>query len=289
MPGKSSPFTGKPDGKRRPVLAVKIDNVAAARPQTGLALADIVYMEPVEGGLSRLLAVYSTHIPKTTGPVRSARISNISLLRQYGKPALAYSGAHPKLVPLLRKAHLVTLPPTRAPAAYYRSGATAAPHNLYVRPRRLLDTASGISKASDIGFRFGPAPSGGRKAPDRTVSYAQATAGFHWSGKRHRWLVSIDGDPLRTVTRKRVTARTVVVQYVAVRPSRFKGPLGYVTPHVDTVGHGPAEVLRGGRSYGARWSRPKRTAGTTFTTRSGKRMNFARGPVWVVFQDVRDR
>ncbi|HEY7484882.1 MAG TPA: DUF3048 domain-containing protein [Streptosporangiaceae bacterium] len=57
----TSPFTGMPGGADAPVLAVKIDNVRPARPHTGLSKADIVYVEPVEGGLSppspRILAV----------------------------------------------------------------------------------------------------------------------------------------------------------------------------------------------------------------------------------------
>ena len=76
-PGRSSqlysPFTGEPVKALGPVLAVKIDNLAPARPQTGLASADIVYVLPVEGGLSRFLAVYSSHVPPVIGPVRSAR------------------------------------------------------------------------------------------------------------------------------------------------------------------------------------------------------------------------
>jgi hypothetical protein len=32
-----------------------------------------------------------------------------------------------------------------------------------------------------------------------------------------------------------------------------------------------------------RWSRPSLNAGTTFTLPDGKRMQFARGQVWVVF------
>jgi Protein of unknown function (DUF3048) N-terminal domain len=39
-----------------PVLAVKIDNLAPARPQTGLTDANVGHVLPVEGGLSRILA-----------------------------------------------------------------------------------------------------------------------------------------------------------------------------------------------------------------------------------------
>jgi hypothetical protein len=76
-PGRSSqlysPFTGEPVTALGPVLAVKIDNLAPARPQTGLAGADIVYVLPVEGGLSRFLAVFSAHFPPVIGPVRRRR------------------------------------------------------------------------------------------------------------------------------------------------------------------------------------------------------------------------
>ena len=65
-----SPFTGEPVPALNRVLAVKIDNIVNARPQTGLTHADIVYVLPVEGGLSRFLAVFSSHYPRVIGPVR---------------------------------------------------------------------------------------------------------------------------------------------------------------------------------------------------------------------------
>src|SRR5262249_31213179 len=68
-----SPFTGERVKSLKRVLAVKIDNIVYARPQTGLPDADIVYVLPVEGGLTRFLAIFSSHIPPVIGPVRSAR------------------------------------------------------------------------------------------------------------------------------------------------------------------------------------------------------------------------
>jgi hypothetical protein len=64
-----SPFTGQPIPAAGPVLAVKLDNITQARPQTGLSGADIVYVLPAEGGLSRILAVFSSHLPPVIGPV----------------------------------------------------------------------------------------------------------------------------------------------------------------------------------------------------------------------------
>src|SRR2546429_558820 len=83
-PQLRSPFTGKPVSSLNRVLAVKIDNTALGRPWTGLAWADIVYVLPVEGGLSRLLAVFSSRYPLAVCPVRSAREEDLSLLRQVG-------------------------------------------------------------------------------------------------------------------------------------------------------------------------------------------------------------
>jgi hypothetical protein len=68
-----SPFTGEPVKALGRVVVVKIDNIVDARPPTNLTSADIVYLVPVDGGLSRIVAVYSSRIPAVIGPVRSAR------------------------------------------------------------------------------------------------------------------------------------------------------------------------------------------------------------------------
>ncbi len=62
-----SPFTGEPVKALGRVIVAKIDNIADARPPTNLTSADIVYLLPVEGGLSRIFAVYSSRIPKVIG------------------------------------------------------------------------------------------------------------------------------------------------------------------------------------------------------------------------------
>jgi hypothetical protein len=94
-----SPFTGEPVSHLGPVIAVKIDNIVNARPQTGLQDADIVYVLPVEGGLSRFLAVYSSRLPPVIGPVRSAREDDLELLRGGAAPAaLRGTGTHSRPV-----------------------------------------------------------------------------------------------------------------------------------------------------------------------------------------------
>ena len=192
--GLVSPFTGEPVPALGPVLALKIDNIKQARPPTGLRSADIIYSLPVEGGLSRLMAVFSSRVPPVIGPVRSAREDDLELLRQFGRPAFGYSGATPHLLPFIHRARIVDLYAGIA-GGYFRDPGRAAPHNLYARSATLLTEARGASKAGDIGFRFGPLPAGGRAVSSYSVSYPAASFTFRWSAPDKRWLVLMDGKP----------------------------------------------------------------------------------------------
>ena len=276
-----SPFTGEPVSSLNRVLAVKIDNIVNARPQTGLTHADIVYVLPVEGGLSRFLAVFSSHYPPVIGPVRSAREDDLELLRQFGRPAFAYSGATATLLPYIqRTARIVNLYSGITPG-YYRDNSRIAPYNLYAHTRQLLAQAGGASKARDIGFRFGPPPPGGKATRSAPVSYPAASFRFTWSASKQRWLVSMDGTPAMTTDGGRLSAATVVIQHTTVRTSRFL-EYGKPPPYAESVGSGTALVLRDGTAWTTHWSRPNANGGTIFTTASGQRMTFTPGQVWVV-------
>src|SRR5262249_27032769 len=164
---------------------------------------------------------------------------------------------------------------------YYRDNRRVAPYNLYARTRPLLEQAPGASKAHDIGFRFGPPPSGGEVTRSASVSYPAASFRFTWSAARRRWLVSIDGAHAETTDGGRLSPATVVIQHTTVRTSRFL-EYGKPPPYAESVGSGTALVLRGGKAWTTHWSRPTANGGTTFTTASGQRMTLAQGQVWVV-------
>ena len=116
------------EGTNGPVLVVKIDDTNAAHPQIGLEDADVVYIEQVEGGLTRLAAFFSSVIPMRIGPVRSARISDIEIMSQYGRVAFAYSGAQKKLLPVIAAANVANLgAQAQSPTIYTRDAARNAP------------------------------------------------------------------------------------------------------------------------------------------------------------------
>ena len=277
-----SPFTGEPISALRPELIFKIDNVQQARPPTGLRNADIVYILPVEGGLSRIFAVFSSHVPSIVGPVRSSRAEDLQLLLQFGRPAFAFSGAQPQLLPVVERSRIINLY-AGIVGGYFRDYRRIAPYNLYAHTRQLLREAKGASKARNIGFRFGPAPPGGQRVRSWSVSYPDAAFTFRWSASRHRWLCWMDGKQAYDTDGGPLGGGTVVIQSVVVGRSHFR-ELGIRPPYAVTVGHGFAVVLRDGRAYRVRWSRPRPNGGTTFTLPDGKPMPFARGQVWIVYR-----
>lgn len=78
--------------KRRP-LGVMIENSKAARPQSGVSQADVVYEAVAEGGISRLMTIYYCEDAEVVGPVRSARTYYLDWLSEYGSsPLYAHVG-----------------------------------------------------------------------------------------------------------------------------------------------------------------------------------------------------
>src|SRR5215469_45922 len=276
-----SPFTGERVKSLKRVLAVKIDNIVYARPQTGLPDADIVYVLPVEGGLTRFLAIFSSHVPPVIGPVRSARSDDLELLRQFGKPAFAWSGAQPRLTGVIEHYHRIVDLYAGLVGGYFRDNSRIAPYNLFANTHTLLAESRGASKAHNIGFKFGPANPGGRRTRSASVTYPSARYRFTWSAKKRRWLVWIDGSRAASTEHRQLAPATVVIQHTLVRTSNYK-EYGRRPPFASTFGRGTATVLRNGRAYQVRWHRRSMAGGTTFTTLSGKPMRFARGQVWIV-------
>ncbi len=272
---KVSPLTGEPGDGGSAVLAVKVDNSPQGRPWTGVDDADVVYVEPVEGGITRLLAVFASHLPPSVGPVRSFRESDIDVLSAYGRPALGFSGNAPELNGLVASSPVLPVSAETVAGAYHR-GRGEAPHNLYADPKALLAAAHGVAAPRDIGFRFGAAPAGGQPAADVVETIGSTKVDLHAAAGRYT--VAFDGSP--TVTAN--GPATVVVQRVPIRTSAIHDVAGAPSPTAVTVGRGPVDVLRDGKRWTGTWSRPSPNDPTTFTGADGKPLTFASGPVWVL-------
>ena len=264
-----------------PVLAVKIDNTAKSHPQRGLTKADVVYIEQVEGGVTRLVAVFSSQLPEKVAPVRSARYTDIGILRQYGTVALAYSGSNRGVGRALRKADIKLLSNDVSRRGYDRTSSRPAPYNVVGDPAELLKRAGkGVDVPKQVGYEFGELPAGGTKATSVTARYPMATVGAVWSKKRTEWLLSMDGNKAMAEEGGQLGASTFVIQYATVKGSRFHDVNGVTSPETETTGHGRALIFRNGQVFKGLWSRKKATAPTTYTI-GGEKAVFAPGTVWV--------
>jgi hypothetical protein len=274
-------FAGMPQ-----VLAVKIDNTRNAQPQAGVDAADLVYIEEVEYGMTRLAAIFSSTIPARIGPVRSARITDIDLLAQYGSPAFAFSGAQRKLWPALAAAPFIDVSANKIPQDYSRDSSRRAPYNYFFNAETALTRTERVSLAKDMGFTFSQEiPFGGTPAQSAELTWPSSTLKFRYNPLRDQYSVELNGE--RASVEKtsggqtKVWADTAVIQLVKQTQSAYFDKGGGNTPHVKTIGTGAAIILRNGQLFDAQWSRPDSRSGTTFTDTAGNAVPFHPGRTWI--------
>ena len=287
-PTPTSPLTGLAQESAKPVLIVKLDNTPNAQPHAGLADADVVYVEEVEYGITRLAAVFSSSMPTRIGPVRSARITDIDLVAQYGNPAFAFSGAQRRLWPALAEGSFIDVSANKGGTGYSRDTSRAAPYNYFADGSVMIERAGpDVSLTPEFGWEFSSEPPlGGQPAEVARADWSYASIRFLWDPVAGNYSIRMNeraAQAEETETGQR--ADTVVFQLVEQVPSEYKDRWGGVTPHALTIGEGTALVLRDGRSWEVRWSRPDAESGTTFTLPDGSVMPFAPGQTWVVLLD----
>lgn len=278
------------EGIDGPVLVVKIDDSNAAHPQIGLEDAEIVYIQQVEGGLTRLAAIYSTVIPLRIGPVRSARISDLEIMSQFGRVAFAYSGAQSKLLPVIAAADLADLGAQRqSPQIYTTDPNRRSPYAMVLRAellmQKIVDSALQVDTAKNIGYQFGSLQEGGVPIQEVVINWPAATYSATWSEEESRWHLSHNGRLKFADSGVILGPATLIVQMVSVTDSDYGDKFGGVTPLIRTVGAGTAYVLRNGQRFVATWSRSSQEMGTTFTLADGTFMNFDQGQIWVALTD----
>jgi Protein of unknown function (DUF3048) N-terminal domain/Protein of unknown function (DUF3048) C-terminal domain len=286
-PPAVNPLTGLPGVPRHPVVAVKIDDTASGRPQIGLEDADLVYVEQVEAGATRLLAVFASRLPAVVGPVRSVRNSDPELLAAYGHPALAYSGGARAPVSRLRHSTVADAGPQRQGAGYRRLGSRSAPYNLVVNASRLAASLRGVSTPKDIGLRWSRTDPRTARAPK--VVAVSVTVGtnrldWRWDARSGRWqLHNRDGSLRRTASGRVLSTPNLVVPF---SPARIDPTdvdvLGAPSVYTSTVGTGRLLLFRDGRVLGGTWARSRPAAGTSYLDAGRRPLTLAPGGAWVL-------
>jgi hypothetical protein len=289
LPSSNAPLTGLPEpsaGQRHaPAVVVKIDNVDAARPQSGIQEADVVYEELVEGGLTRLAAVFQSAYPTVVGPVRSGRLTDEGIADDLDYPVFAYSGTNAVFLPILQSQPTTALNVSNAPNEFYRTDYAAIPDNLYANVVNLA-AASVHHSAPPRLFDFLPdgAAFGGTPAIDIGISFPSATVAWSWDAARHVWLRTQNGTPDVVRTGTQLNAANVIVESIPYTTSLMTSGEGVTPapiPFGNMVGSGSAWYFTNGQVIAGTWSRSTLTAVTSYRTASGAPVRLRPGRTWV--------
>lgn len=268
----------------RPALAVKVENVAAARPQTGLSWADIVYEEPVEAGITRFIAVYQCQDASRIEPVRSGRLTDPDILVQFGHPIFGYAGAVPQVYAKSAAAGLIDVNFTKAAAmkSYHRDPARLAPHNLYTSTHELYTVAHTGELAPKPVFTYSKdAPAGTRVAQVHLPFSSYSDVYWKWDGSKNRWMRFHGSVPHTLSDGTQVSATNVVVQVVRVVQTDITDVNGVHSPEVVSTGSGKAYVFRNGKVIAGTWHRGSLSEITSFVDSHGDEIPLAQGNTWV--------
>ena len=288
-----APLTGLPDQsgatKNRPSLAAKIDNAPEARPQSGLDLADVVYEEVVEGGVTRFIAIFHSAAPGTAGPVRSVRPMDPDILAAY-HGLFAYSGGIPAFVSLMRKAPVQDVNVDVATDAYSWDKSRRAPHNTFISPEKLWPKAKG-DKADPpqamFEYRAAGEPFGDADATHLSVTYSnRASATYDWDAASGSYKRGENGTPHVTSSGAQIAPQNLVIQFVTTRTLGYKDQSGTNVVESEVVGSGDAWILSNGRMTKGRWSKSSQSAVTKFADSAGNPVKLSAGRTWVHFAPV---
>ncbi len=291
VPAPACPLTGLPAPggavPQRPAMAVKIDNYPAGRPQSGLDKADIVFEEPVEGGITRYAAVFQCQDVALVGPVRSARNIDIGILGQLGNPLLAHvGGINPVLaninaspivnVDLGASDSLMIHPPNHVPpdADYTSSAIVYGTHPTMTTPPQPLFTYSAAT------------PPGGSPLSLLHIDFS-GTSNVTWkwnpkTGTFQRYYNYLTPDMLADGVQNQ--AANVVVQYVQISYGPWAENSGgglEVQADLYPNASGTAVVYRNGYAIPATWHRTSLGSPTQFVNAYGVPIPLAPGQTWV--------
>lgn len=285
VPIERNVLSGLP-GSDGPVIAVKFDDTKFSHPQKGIEFADVVIVSQVEGGLTRLLGIYTSRYPDLVGPVRSARISDIDILAQFGRVGFMYSGAQSKMRPVLAAANLVNLSAERnPPTIYIRDPARNAPYDMMVKVPELMTKAEGVDTVKSVGWDHGDLSDSATAVASVKINWPSASYEAIWNDASKMFNLNFDGMPNHDENGKALGSNMMIVQLVEITPSEYGDKFGGITPKSHVIGSGDAYLLRDGTITKVRWSRPDAVSETLWTLPDGSPAFFAPGQVWIFLTD----
>ncbi len=274
---------GTPDnGPAQRPFAVMIENHVDSRPQSGLSAARLVFEAPVEGGITRFLAVFAASgTVREIGPVRSARPYYLDWAGALGAD-YAHVGGSPDALALIRSRGMNDVDEFSAGATFWRSSKRLAPHNAYTSTDLLAahrDDRGWSATSTAAGWRFADdAAVKPTSTPNLVINFSTPSYRAEWryAPEQNVWRRFEAGDPMNDKDGTPITAANVVVMRTETRVLDDVGRLS-----LRTTGSGPAWMFRDGRMIAMRWKKRTVDDALRFETVDGKEVALTPGVTWI--------
>ncbi|MDQ4143720.1 MAG: DUF3048 domain-containing protein [Actinomycetota bacterium] len=283
------PLTGldpdKESALERPAVAVKIENAEIAYPLSGLDKAEVVYEEPVEGGLTRFMAIYHCTDVAKAGPVRSSRVVDPAIMSPYTR-ILAAAGGNDIVRKALEKEGIVLVDEDGSGEAMERVPREGLPteHTLYADVAELRELGEKDYKeppADDV-FKFGDLEGKARDARSISIDFSPSVnVSYEWNGKG--WARSDNGQPQEVEGGGQITVDNVIIEEHTISNSTTLFDVeGNPSPEItDVTGSGRAVLFRDKKAIEGRWVRKSDKDRVTFETEEGEEMVLKKGTTWI--------
>jgi hypothetical protein len=287
-PLTGTPVPGGGAVPQRPALAVKVDNYPDARPQSGLDKADIVFEEPVEGGITRYAAVFQCQeATGLVGPVRSARNIDIGILGQLGTPLEVHVGGINPVLANIDASPIVNVDLGDNGSIITNPAGREAPYDTYSTTAQMWGTHPTMTTPPQPLFSYSNTTPAGTPVASVNIDFS-GTSDVTWKynpsiSAFQRFYNGTTPDMLADGVQN--TAANVVVQYVHITygPWLENSSPDSLEVQADLYPNatGFAEIYRGGVGIGGTWSRATLGSPTQFHTAAGATITLQPGQTWV--------
>ena len=259
-----------------------IENHSEARPQSGLSQAAVVFEAPVEGGITRFLAIFpASSSVREIGPVRSARPYYVDWVKEFAADYV-HVGGSPEAVDRIRTTGVNDADEFAWGRFFWRSSQRAAPHNVYTSIALLNEMRNerGFGATSTMpGWRFADAPAEHpTSSPPIVIDFSSPVYRVEWryESDTNTYRRYIAGNPANDKDGTPIRAENIVVLRTETQVLDDVGRL-----RLRTTGSGKAWVFKNGMRTDVRWKKPTNQQRLRLETVDGKEIYFTPGHTWV--------
>jgi hypothetical protein len=286
-------------------FAIMINNSPEARPQSGLNKADAVMEVVDEGGITRMIGVFSSNSVDVIGPIRSARQYYAELARMFD-PIYVFWGTYPEGYKLIQNMDMDVLTPlgdtTGASSITanisdgkdaWRDSSRVAPHNAYSSTEKLTAAAENNGYSLQGGqspFNFKLDATDDKKGSTSSIKIDFSTAtfasDFKYDKSSNKYLKSIGGKPnIDRESSEQLSFNNVIALVTDIANSGDS--VGHMV--VRTTGSGKAFFFFDGNVVEGTWERQSVTDPMQFKDGSGNDVLFNRGSTYIGLVQGTDR